>query len=147
MNQPTPRIQWILIRTFAYHFTVRYIPGVKISLQIVFMARWPKIPLTYLSSIYIRLPVKFMQEVIVYKIWQLQPKKMMSLPYLNTLLWLDSWTPSEKFQVRFNPIGPSEKSWQWNMALSWKAPILLFSKWNVKLCWTLFMKDIWVWTN
>ena len=23
-----PRLQWILIRTFAYHFTVRYIPGV-----------------------------------------------------------------------------------------------------------------------
>ena len=25
MNQATPRLQWILIRTFAYHFTVRYI--------------------------------------------------------------------------------------------------------------------------
>ena len=28
LNQATARIQWILIRTFAYHFTVRYIPGV-----------------------------------------------------------------------------------------------------------------------
>ena len=28
LNETTPRIQWILIRTFAYHFTVRYIPGV-----------------------------------------------------------------------------------------------------------------------
>ena len=28
LNQATPRIQWILIRTFAYHFTIRYIPGV-----------------------------------------------------------------------------------------------------------------------
>ena len=28
LNQATPRIQWILIRTFAYHFTVRYIPSV-----------------------------------------------------------------------------------------------------------------------
>ena len=27
-NQSTPTIQWIVIRTFAYHFTVRYIPGV-----------------------------------------------------------------------------------------------------------------------
>ena len=27
LNQATPRLQWILIRTFAYHFTVRYIPG------------------------------------------------------------------------------------------------------------------------
>ena len=26
LNQATPRLQWILIRTFAYHFTVRYIP-------------------------------------------------------------------------------------------------------------------------
>ena len=28
LNQATPRIQQILIRTFVYHFTVRYIPGV-----------------------------------------------------------------------------------------------------------------------
>ena len=28
LNQATPRLQWILIRIFAYHFTVRYIPGV-----------------------------------------------------------------------------------------------------------------------
>ena len=28
LNQATPRLEWILIRTFAYHFTVRYIPGV-----------------------------------------------------------------------------------------------------------------------
>ena len=27
INQPTPRLQWILIRKFAYHFTVKYIPG------------------------------------------------------------------------------------------------------------------------
>ena len=28
LNQATPRLQLILIKTFAYHFTVRYIPGV-----------------------------------------------------------------------------------------------------------------------
>ena len=28
LNQVTPQLQWILIRTFAYHFTVRYIPGI-----------------------------------------------------------------------------------------------------------------------
>ena len=28
LNQPTPRLQWILIRTFADHFTVRCIPGI-----------------------------------------------------------------------------------------------------------------------
>ena len=27
INQATSRLQWILIRTFAYHFTVNYIPG------------------------------------------------------------------------------------------------------------------------
>ena len=27
INQGTPRLQWILIRTFAYHFTVKYILG------------------------------------------------------------------------------------------------------------------------
>ena len=28
LNQTTPRFQQLLIRTFAYHFTVRYIPGI-----------------------------------------------------------------------------------------------------------------------
>ena len=28
LNQATPRIKWILIMIFAYHFTIRYIPGV-----------------------------------------------------------------------------------------------------------------------
>ena len=28
LNQATLRLQWILIRTFAYHFTVRCIPGI-----------------------------------------------------------------------------------------------------------------------
>ena len=27
LNQGTPRLQSVLIRTFAYHFTVEYIPG------------------------------------------------------------------------------------------------------------------------
>ena len=29
LNQPTPRLQYILIRTLPYNFTVRYIPGPK----------------------------------------------------------------------------------------------------------------------
>ena len=28
LNQATPRIQWILIRSFAHHLAVRFIPGV-----------------------------------------------------------------------------------------------------------------------
>ena len=28
LNQATPILKWILIRTFSYHFTLRYIPGV-----------------------------------------------------------------------------------------------------------------------
>ena len=38
---------------------------------------------------------------------------MMSLLYLNTTLQLDGQVPSEMFQVRFSPIGPSGKSWQY----------------------------------
>ena len=34
LNHVTPRLQWILIRTFAYHFTVRYTPDITISKQI-----------------------------------------------------------------------------------------------------------------
>ena len=33
INQATPRLQQILIRTFAYHFTVRYIPDVTNQLE------------------------------------------------------------------------------------------------------------------
>ena len=33
LNQATPRIQWILIKSFAYHFTVRYICGVTYHLE------------------------------------------------------------------------------------------------------------------
>ena len=35
LNQTTPRLQWILIRTSAYHFTVRYYLVLQISLLIV----------------------------------------------------------------------------------------------------------------
>ena len=43
LNQATPRLQQILIRTFAYHCTVRYIYLVlQTSLQIVFQIRWSK---------------------------------------------------------------------------------------------------------
>ena len=69
LNQATSRIQQILIRTFAYHFTVRYIPGVTNQLAICLSKLGgQKVPLSYLGSIYIRLPVNFMHEVIVYKI-------------------------------------------------------------------------------
>ena len=36
LNQATPRLQRILIRIFLYHFKVRYIPGLTITLQIVY---------------------------------------------------------------------------------------------------------------
>ena len=43
LNQATPSLQWILIRTFAYHFTVRYIPGVTNQFaDCLSWDRWPK---------------------------------------------------------------------------------------------------------
>ena len=43
LNQATPILQWILIRTFAYPFTVRYIPGVTTQLKdSLTWPRWPK---------------------------------------------------------------------------------------------------------
>ena len=69
LYQATPGIQQILMRTFAYHFTVRYFPGV--ANQLTDCLSWlggQRIPLSYLNIIYIRLPVSFMQVVIVYKI-------------------------------------------------------------------------------
>ena len=50
---------------------------------------------------------------------------MMSLLYLNTPLWLDGQVPPEKFKARFNPIGPSGKSWQWKMALLLKGTYII----------------------
>ena len=34
LTQATPKLQWILIRTFAYHFTVRYIPDITNQLAV-----------------------------------------------------------------------------------------------------------------
>ena len=70
LNQAMQRLQWILIRTFAYHFTVRYIPGVTKQLadclsQLGGQNDTIKLPKL---DIYVRLPVNFMLEVIVYKI-------------------------------------------------------------------------------
>ena len=48
-----------------------------------------------------------MLEVIVYKIYELQPKKTMSLLYSSSQSQVDGRIPSEKFQARFYPIGPS----------------------------------------
>ena len=43
LNQATPRLQWILIRTFPYHFTVRYICWCyKSACRLFVTARWPE---------------------------------------------------------------------------------------------------------
>ena len=70
LNQATPRIQQILIRTFAYHFTVRYIPGVINQLAdcLSYLGGQKdsiKLPKLHIHQI---TPVNIMQEVIVYKI-------------------------------------------------------------------------------
>ena len=68
INQATPRLQQILNRTFAYHFTVGYIPsGINQFAGCLSWLDGQKISLSYLSSIYIRLPVNSILEVIVYK--------------------------------------------------------------------------------
>ena len=68
LNQATPRLQWILIRTFAYHFTVKYIPDV--TNQIADCLSWLggqrdtiKLPKLHIHQII----THFMPEMIVYK--------------------------------------------------------------------------------
>ena len=58
LNHVSPRLQQILIRTFAYHFTVRYIPGVTNQLaDCLSRLDGQKIPSSYQSCTYIRLLV------------------------------------------------------------------------------------------
>ena len=61
LNQATPRLQQIMIRTFAYHFTVRYVPGVTNQLaDCLSRLGGQKISSSYPSCTYIRLPVNLM---------------------------------------------------------------------------------------
>ena len=53
---------------------------------------------------------------------------------------MDGQAPSERFQMRSNHTGPSGKSWQWNIRLSWRAPTLLFQQ-ECQATLHLYMKD------
>ena len=69
------------------------------------------------------------------------------LLYSSTLLHMDGQESSERFQAKPNHIGPSGKSWQCKRGLSWRACTLLFPTRNVKVHFTLYMKDILVLIN
>ena len=117
LNQATPRLQCILIRTFAYHFTVRYTPGV--TKQLADCLLWLggqndaiNLPKLHIHQITIQLNAicDSLQDIRI-----ATQEDEMSLLYSSTQSWVDSQVPSEEFQTRFNPIGPSGKSWQWKM--------------------------------
>ena len=66
LKQATPRLQRILIRTFLYHFTVCYVPGVTINLLIA-CQDWEvkKIQLNFLNPMCTRLLTNYLQVVTV----------------------------------------------------------------------------------
>ena len=111
LNQATPRLQWLLIRTFAYHFTVRYIPGVMNQLagclsRVGGQKDIIKLPKLHIHQIISQLNAisDSLNKIII------ATKEIMSLPYSNTQSCMDGQAPSEKFQVKSNPFGPPGKS-------------------------------------
>ena len=110
LNQATQRILWILIRTFAYHFTVRYIPCVTNQLADC---------LLWLGGQ--NIPIK-LHKLHMYQITSQLHARSDSLQDLRIATQEDdelallkctimsAWpSTTKKFQVRFNPIRPLEK--------------------------------------
>ena len=80
INHVTPRLQRILIRTFPYHFTVQYIPG--LTNQLADCLSHLSDQKTLSSSpccMLTRLPISCVPEVTAYNTLELLHKKMMSL--------------------------------------------------------------------
>ena len=108
LNQAIPRIQQILIRTFAYHFTVRYIPGV--TNQLADCLSWLggqkdsiKLPKLHIHQISSQLHAR--NESLQYlRIATQEDDELALLKHTITTGW-----PST-IRVRFNPIGSSGKS-------------------------------------
>ena len=80
INQATPRLQRILIRTFPYYFTVQYIPGITNQLAYCLSKLGgQKNSIKLCNFMLTRLPSSYALEVTIYNRLELLYKKMMSL--------------------------------------------------------------------
>ena len=117
LNQATPRLQWILIRTFAYHFTVRYIPGITNQLA-DFLSNLGgqkdsfKLPKCHQITSHLNARSDSLQEI---RIAMQEDDQLALLKHTITHGWL---ILLEKFQARSNHSGPSGRSLQLKKGLS-----------------------------
>ena len=113
LNQATPRLQCILIRTFPYHFKVRYISGlINHVADCLSRLGFQKDTISLLNSMSTKSPVNSKPEVTAYITCNWQQKMMTNLPFLNTSSNRDGCRLSKKFHPRYNPTGLSERNLQ-----------------------------------
>ena len=113
ISQATPRLQRILIRSFPYHFTVQYIPGLTNQLADCFPNEVIKGTLSNsLNLMLIRLPTTCVLEVTVYNRLELLHKKMVSLHCSNIPSHKVGQSQLKKFSVFYSLIGHLERSLQ-----------------------------------
>ena len=106
LNHPTPRLQRILIRTFPYHFTMQYIPGLNNQLAIACPIQVVKRTLSISSScILTRIQFNCVPEATAYNKLELLHKKMMSLCCSSIPSHKDGQAISKKFPVLYSLIG------------------------------------------
>ena len=144
INQATPRLQRILIRTFPYHFTVWCILGLKSQLEDYLSwlgghkdtIKLPKLHLYQINNQLcvrsdslnqLRLTTQEDNELTLLKhaIMQIWPSNIKEVPNISQ----PYWTFREELTVE--------------MALSWKAQELVFQPRSVKLYWSSSMKMTW----
>ena len=98
LNQATPRLQHILIRTLPYNFTVRYIPGPKNLLaDCLSQLGDQKDTIRLPNYMYIKFHINSQPEVTDYKNSDKPPKLTMSLHCWNTWSCQDGLAPSKKY--------------------------------------------------
>ena len=121
LNQATPRLQRILIRTFPYNFSFHYLSGLKNQLaDCLFWVGGLQILSSCPSSASIKLQTSLTQEVTAYNSYEKFHKLTIPLPYLNTQYRRGGQAVKKNYQVRYRHSGHSRKSWPFKMDLYWK---------------------------
>ena len=113
LNQATPRLQHILIRTFPYHFKVRYIPGLTNYVadclsRLGFQKDTISLPKLHVNQITSQLKARSNNLHDL----RLATKDDDNLPFSNMSSNRDGQRFSKKFHPRYNPTGPSTRNLQ-----------------------------------
>ena len=107
LNQATPRLQRILIRTFPYNFTAHYIPGVTNQLADCLSRLGEQKDTIKLLKLHV---YQITQQLSVYTNSDCPHKLMMNLLYGNTPLCKGGSSQSNKYPQFYNPSGHLERN-------------------------------------